>query len=97
MQKIIKADKLLDTVKKTNDSVRNSTQDILVAKTMATTLASTTVRVFGPVLGLFAIGAIIDFNFGLRPWGMITGTILGTVVAGILVYIQIRSIKKENL
>ena len=81
-------------MKKTDDSVQSGAPDLAVTKIMLGTLASTSFRIFVPVLGLFGIGALIDFTFDFKPYGMIIGTAVGAVIAIVLVYLQIRSIKK---
>ena len=82
-------------IKKEN-SVRGSTPDIVVTKIMLMTLVSTTLRVFVPTLGLFGIGTVIDLNFDTMPYGMIIGTAVGIVIAAVLVYLQLRAVKKEK-
>ena len=67
-----------------------------VVKIMILTLLSTTSRIFLPTLGLFGIGAAIDFSFGFKPYGMLIGVGVGSIIAVILVLSQLRSIKKEQ-
>ena len=83
-------------MKKANNSAQVSTADIGVTKIILGTIASTTLRVFAPTLSLFAVGAVIDFNFGYKPYGMFIGTALGIVIAAVLVYLQIRSISTDS-
>lgn len=78
---------------KTNTVPKNA-DDFNANKIMIFTLLSTTCRIFLPTLGLFGIGAIIDFNFETKPYGMIVGTAVGIIISAILVALQIRSIKK---
>lgn len=63
---------------------------------MVSTLLSTTCRIFLPALGLFGVGAGIDFGFGTKPYGMLIGAGVGIIVAVVLVALQLRSIKKEG-
>lgn len=79
-----------------SDTAPESADNFGVNKTILLTLLSTTLRVFVPVLVLFGIGAVIDFNFDFKPYGMIVGTVAGMIIAGALVYSQIRAIKKEG-
>ena len=65
-------------------------------KVIMLTLLSTTCRTFIPTLGLFGIGAVVDFNFDTKPWAMLIGVSLGMVIAGVLVFLQFRSIKKDK-
>jgi len=96
---IAKASKISYTgviVNRENNSVPGSTPSASVTKIMLRTLVSTTVRIFAPTLGLFAVGAVIDFNLGYKPYGMIIGTSVGIVIAAILILMQIRKIKQEK-
>lgn len=66
------------------------------SKVMIKTLLSTSVRIFLPTLGLFGIGAVIDFNTDTKPWGMVIGICAGIIVAAVLVFLQVKAIKKES-
>jgi preprotein translocase subunit SecF len=83
-------------VKKKDNSAPVGASSVSVAKIMMGTRLSTTLRVFIPTLGLFGVGALVDFNFGFMPYGMIIGTAIGIVIAAVLVYWQIRSIKRQK-
>jgi len=59
------------------------------------TIVNTSLRVFVPILVLFGVGAVIDFYVLMsKPIGMLVGTGVGTIIAGVLVYLQIRGIRK---
>ena len=62
---------------------------------MLTTLLSTNLRIFIPVSVLFAVGFVIDVNYSVKPWGMLTGTCLGMVAAAILLAFQLRKINAK--
>ena len=67
------------------------------ARMMLCTLFSTTVRIFAPVTILFIIGLVIDLNTPSKPWGMMTGTILGMIIAIVLVVMQLKSIRQAPI
>lgn len=54
------------------------------------TIADTTWRIFLPVLGGIAVGAWIDQSYGITPFAIITGTLLGAFASGGLIYGQIK-------
>ena len=66
-----------------------------VAKLMLKTLFSTTLRIFAPVTILFLIGLAIDLNNATKPWGMLTGTVIGIGIAIVLIVSQLNTIKKS--
>lgn len=81
---------------KTDTALKGADNNFDTSKLIVLTLASTCLRIFLPSLGLFGIGALIDFNFDSKPWGMLIGVSVGMIIAVILVGLQIRSIKKEQ-
>lgn len=83
-------------MKEKHDTVPGSTDGFSGTKIMVLTLVSTSVRVFVPILGLFAIGAAIDFSMDYKPYGMIIGIALGIITATILVIVQLRSIDRDK-
>lgn len=54
------------------------------------TIADTTWRLFVPTIGLTLLGAWADRQWGITPWMMIAGIVLGTVIAVLLVRQQLR-------
>lgn len=54
------------------------------------TIADTTWRIFLPVLGGIAAGAWLDRAYGSAPFAMLSGTVLGALMSGGLVYLQIK-------
>ncbi|HRN97632.1 MAG TPA: AtpZ/AtpI family protein [Candidatus Saccharibacteria bacterium] len=58
------------------------------------TMADTTWRMFIPIIGLAIGGVALDVNLATKPWFTIAGIIVGTGVAGLLVYRQIKRVKK---
>lgn len=58
------------------------------------TMADTTWRMFIPIIGLTIGGVALDVNLLTKPWFTAVGIIIGTVVAGLLVYRQIKRVKK---
>lgn len=57
------------------------------------TLADTTWRIFVPTIGGTLLGVWADATFASKPWLMIGGIVLGTLVAVLLVRLQL---KKTN-
>lgn len=60
------------------------------------TIADTTWRLFVPTVGLTLLGAWADGVYGAKPWLMIAGIILGTLVAVGLVRRQITTINAAD-
>lgn len=58
------------------------------------TMADTTWRMFIPIIGLTISGVILDINLMTKPWFTIVGIIVGTIIAGLLVYRQIKRVKQ---
>lgn len=54
--------------------------------------ADTTWRIAVPVVGLTLIGIYVDKHAGSKPWLTLLGSIMGFVIAGILVKRQINAI-----
>lgn len=49
---------------------------------------------FIPIIGLTISGVILDINLMTKPWFTIVGIIVGTIIAGLLVYRQIKRVKQ---
>jgi hypothetical protein len=58
------------------------------------TLADTTWRLFVPSVGLTIAGLLLDKQFGTKPWLMITGVILGVLIAILLIRMQLKKVEK---
>ncbi len=59
------------------------------------TIGDTTWRMFVPTIGLTLLGLYIDTQLVTKPWLTITGIILGTVMATVLVKQQLRNVTKS--
>jgi hypothetical protein len=68
----------------------NSSTVILLLLTMA----DTTWRLFVPTVGLTVLGLVLDKQFATTPWLMIVGVVIGTVLAVLLVKLQLKKVKK---
>jgi len=68
----------------------NSSTVILLLLTMA----DTTWRLFVPTVGLTVLGLVLDKQFATTPWLMIVGIVIGTVLAVLLVKLQLKKVKK---
>lgn len=53
-------------------------------------MADTTWRMFVPTIGLLLIGNALDGRFATKPWLMLTGALVGGVIAAYLVKLQLR-------
>ena len=60
-------------------------------------IIKTTIFMFVPTLGLFAVGAAVDHIFKTTPIGMLVGVALGFVIAIVLIIRLIRKQKKQSL
>lgn len=60
------------------------------------TVADTTLRLFVPSVGGTVIGLIIDNTYDTKPWGTVVGVTGGTLLAFMLVYVQIKKINQES-
>ena len=55
-------------------------------------LGDTTWRMFVPTVGLLLLGVYVDGNFGTKPWGLIAGIVLGSLIAGFLIKKQLQKV-----
>lgn len=53
-------------------------------------IADTTWRMFVPTVGGMSAGYFADQVYGTKPWLFVAGLVLGTVVAGLLVTLQLK-------
>jgi F0F1-type ATP synthase assembly protein I len=63
---------------------------------IARELADVTWRLAVPVIGLSVLGIVADTSWGTKPWLTLLGSILGFVIAGKLVSLQIRRVTREE-
>ena len=59
------------------------------------TIADTTWRMFVPAVGGAILGALADRAWGTKPWLTIVGITLGVVIAGLLVWLQLKNTNGE--
>lgn len=57
------------------------------------TIGDTTWRMFAPTIGLTVVGVYGDNLFATKPWLTVTGIILGTIGAALLIRSQFRNVK----
>lgn len=60
-----------------------------VAASIVMDMADTTWRMFIPSVGLLMLGRMLDNHYATKPWLMLVGIVLGSVVAGLLVKRQL--------
>jgi hypothetical protein len=53
-------------------------------------IADTTWRLFVPTVGLLLVGRHFDVRFHTKPWLMLAGVALGALLAGLLIWQQLR-------
>lgn len=61
------------------------------AMSVASTIADTTWRMFVPTIGLLLLGRMFDTAYDTKPLGMAIGTVIGAVIAGILIIRQLNN------
>lgn len=66
-------------------SVNRSASLMIIA-----TMADTTWRMFVPTVGLIVAGDALDGRFMTRPWLMLTGALIGSCIATLLVRRQLQ-------
>lgn len=52
-------------------------------------MADTTWRMFVPTIGLLLIGNALDEHWNTKPWLLLSGVVLGGIVAAYLVKLQL--------
>lgn len=72
------------------ESAENSPESVTV---LIKDIGDTTWRMFLPSIGLTLGGIAIDRMFGSKPFGMIVGIVLGSLIAALLVRTQLRKVK----
>lgn len=58
------------------------------------TIGDTTWRMFIPTIGLALVGDSLDRAFGTKPWLLLVGFALGSLIAARLVQKQLQKVKK---
>lgn len=53
-------------------------------------MADTTWRMFVPTIGLLLVGRHFDVQYGTKPWLMLAGAVLGSLVAAMLIRNQLK-------
>ena len=71
-----------------------SSTEVDTVRVLLGTIGDTTWRMFVPSVGFTLLGVWLDSVFGLKPWLMIVGIILGFAMAVILVKRQVDSASK---
>lgn len=66
-------------------SVNRSASLVMIA-----TMADTTWRMFVPTVGLIVAGDALDGRFTTRPWLMLTGALIGSLLAALLIKRQLQ-------
>lgn len=59
------------------------------------TVADTTWRMFIPTIGLMLVGIMLDKSLHMKPWCMIVGLIVGTIITVLLVRRQLAALQKK--
>ena len=67
----------------------DSSTEVDTVRVLLGTIGDTTWRMFVPSVGFTLLGVWLDSVFGLKPWLMIVGIILGFAMAAILVKRQV--------
>ena len=60
------------------------------------TIADTTWRMFVPIIGLVGLGVWMDNTVGTKPWLTVGGTIVGVIIATVLVVHQVNKINRNE-
>lgn len=68
----------------------------LSATSMILMIADTSARLFVPTIGGTILGIWADHNFDTKPWMTVAGVMLGAALAFVLVFMQLRSIKRTE-
>lgn len=62
---------------------------------LLSTMADTTWRLFVPTVGLTITGLVLDKQYTTTPWLLLTGIILGSAIAVLLIKLQLKKVKKK--
>lgn len=68
----------------------------LSATSMVLMVADTTARLFIPTIGGTVLGIWADHSLDTTPWMTVAGVAAGAVLAFLLVFMQVRSIKRAE-
>ncbi len=79
---------MADTPTDTTPSPRKEPQDG-VASRVILDMADTTWRMFVPTVGLLLVGRWFDTRYGFKPWLMLVGFSLGSLIAAMLIKRQL--------
>ncbi|HEX6461947.1 MAG TPA: AtpZ/AtpI family protein [Candidatus Saccharimonadales bacterium] len=60
------------------------------------TIADTTWRMFVPAVGGAILGVLADRAWGTKPWLTVAGITVGVIVAGLLVWLQLRQTNGDS-
>lgn len=71
-------------------------QNPLTFSTVSLLFLDTSARLFVPAIGGTILGLWADNSWGTKPWLTLVGVTVGTVVAFLLVYMQLKSVKKDS-
>ena len=77
---------------KEKKSTAPKSSDVLI---LFATVADTTWRLFIPTLGGVILGLWLDRSMQVRPIWTIIGVICGTMVSLVLVYLQLKGVKRK--
>lgn len=70
--------------------------EVVTARVILGTIGDTTWRMFVPSIGCTLLGVWLDSVFGLKPWLMFAGVVLGFVGAYLLVNKQLGRVKRKK-
>lgn len=80
------------TTTQTVDDSKDSISDLRIVQSFA----DTTWRIAVPVVGMTMMGIYVDTHYGTKPWLTLTGTVIGFVLAGLLVKRQLKAVSGEG-
>lgn len=78
------------------DGISNDRQAGSSGLMLFAVIADTTWRMFVPSIGLTLLGVWLDSEWRMKPWFMISGIVVGTIAAIVLVRRQINSINTNR-
>jgi hypothetical protein len=73
-----------------------SGQNPLSLNTVGLLFLDTSTRLFVPSVGGTVLGLWADNAWDTKPWFTLIGVTLGTAIAFLLIYIQLKGIKKDD-